>query len=292
MELLQLRYFQTIARYESVTQAASFHHIPQSAMSQTLSRLEKELGYKLFERKNNRIHLNDQGRVFLEAVNTALAAIETGKNALKEISTEVSGSINLMVLENHRFLVYCVHAFLSQYPNVRFNITHEYNPEQSYDLCVSSETRFKSLQDAIPLISERIILATHESHPLAERSQVKLSELKHEKFITTGMHSALYNITIEKCRDAGFVPNITIICDDPYFARKYISLNMGISLAPSVSWAGRFRANTKLIEVVEPEIITTSYLLYDSHIQARPSIVAFRDFVAAESKKIEGNLLA
>ena len=292
MELLQLKYFQTIAQFESVTRAASYYNIPQSAMSQTLSRLEKELGYKLFERKNNRIYLNDQGKVFLEAVNTSLSALEAGKNALKEMNSEISGSINLLVLENHRFLVYCVHAFLTQHPGVRFSITHEYNPEQAYDLCISSEMRYKRMQDAIPLIAERIILAVHEEHPLAGREKVTLPELKNEKFITTGMHSALYNITIQKCHEAGFEPDIAIICDDPYFARKYISLNMGISLAPSVSWAGRFRANTKLIEVVDPQIITTSYLLSDPHSHSRPAVTAFLEFVVNESKKIEGNLLS
>ena len=292
MELLQLRYFQSIAQFESVTRAAAYHHIPQSAMSQTLSRLEKELGYKLFDRKNNRIYLNEKGRVFLSAVSASLAALESGKAALQEMSGEISGPINLLVLENHRFLVYCVHAFLTQNPGVRFCITHEYNPEQTYDLCVSSEMRYKHMQDAVPLISERIVLALHESHPLAALDKVSLIRLKHEKFITTGMHSALYNITVQKCLEAGFEPDIAIICDDPYFARKYISLNMGISLAPSVSWAGRFRSNTKLIEVVEPEIITTSYLLFDSHAYLRPAVNAFREFVAGEAKKIDGNLLS
>ena len=88
--------------------------------------------------------------------------------------------------------------------------------------------RYKHMQDAVPLISERIVLALHESHPLAALDKVSLIRLKHEKFITTGMHSALYNITVQKCLEAGFEPDIAIICDDPYFARKYISLNMGI----------------------------------------------------------------
>ena len=66
MELLWLRYFETVARHESITQAAKEHFIPQPAMSQTISRLERELNVTLFDRKNRRIHLNDNGRRFLE----------------------------------------------------------------------------------------------------------------------------------------------------------------------------------------------------------------------------------
>ena len=52
MELLQLRYFRTVAQYESITKAAEHYHIPQPAMSQTIARLEKELNNKVNRRCN------------------------------------------------------------------------------------------------------------------------------------------------------------------------------------------------------------------------------------------------
>ena len=65
MELLQLRYFQKVAEMESITKAAKYYLIPQPSMSQTISRLEKELNVKLFERKNGKLFLNEQGKTFL-----------------------------------------------------------------------------------------------------------------------------------------------------------------------------------------------------------------------------------
>ena len=57
MELLQLRYFQTVAKMESITRAAKHYMIPQSSMSQTIKRLETELGdIKLFDRRNGRLY--------------------------------------------------------------------------------------------------------------------------------------------------------------------------------------------------------------------------------------------
>ena len=44
MELLQLRYFVTVARCGSITKAATQHNIPQPSMSQTIARLEADLG--------------------------------------------------------------------------------------------------------------------------------------------------------------------------------------------------------------------------------------------------------
>ena len=292
MELLQLRYFQTIAQFESVTQAAELYRIPQSAMSQTLARLEKELGHKLFERKNNRIYLNDSGHVFLEAVNNALTSLDEGKDALGKVSSEIDGTINVLVLDNRRFLVYCVSEFMKLYPKVHFNIMHEYNAELPCDLAICSEKAFKWMHDGEPLISEKIILAVHENNPLSQRDGVSLRELENEKFITTGFHSALYQLTRNKCLDAGFEPNISIVCDDPYFVRKYISMNIGVSLAPSVSWAGRFRSNTRLIPIVDTEIVTTSYLLYDSRRFITPTVSTFHQYLLSEAKKIQDNLLS
>ena len=72
MELLQLRYFQKVAELESITKAANFYMIPQPSMSQTITRLEKELNVKLFDRRNGKLFLNDNGRLFYQHVEAAI----------------------------------------------------------------------------------------------------------------------------------------------------------------------------------------------------------------------------
>ena len=65
MELLQLRYFLTVAKMLNISRAAEYHMIPQPAMSQTISRLEKELGVALFDRYKNKLSLTRKGEEFL-----------------------------------------------------------------------------------------------------------------------------------------------------------------------------------------------------------------------------------
>ena len=62
MELLQLRYFVAAAREENVTRAAQKLHIAQPALSQSIARLEEEMGVRLFDRIGKRIRLNAAGR--------------------------------------------------------------------------------------------------------------------------------------------------------------------------------------------------------------------------------------
>jgi len=294
MELLQLKYFLTVARMESVTRAAAFHRIPQPAMSQTIARLEKELGdVRLFDRRNNRIYLNENGKMFLGYVEKALRELDNGVQAMRSKHENISGVIRLLSLEGRRFCFDCVSHFAEKYPNISFSISHDYSGDDGteYDLCISTMQSHGQMHGFSPLICEPIVLAVHESHALAQRKSVRLQDLREEKFITMSPRSTLYALTYEHCRSAGFEPHVPFICDDPYYVRKYVSENMGVSLAPSISWAGRFRDNTRLIPVSDPPILMTSYLVWDDRRYLSPAVRLFKDYLMSEAGKIEGNLL-
>lgn len=59
MELLQLKYFLTVARCEHVTEGAGKAHVTQSSLSKTIQRLEDDLGVPLFDRIGRKSRLND-----------------------------------------------------------------------------------------------------------------------------------------------------------------------------------------------------------------------------------------
>ena len=294
MELLQLRYFATVAKMQSITKAANFYGIPQPAMSQTIARLEADLGgVHLFDRKNGRIYLNETGKRFLSRVEYALHSLDDGVVELSAQSDDISGEIHILVLENRRFILSCVTQFSKKYPDVTFFSSHDFYSEQNtdYDLCVSCMQTHHHMKQSIPLVKESIVLAVHESNPLANRSWVSLPELKDEKFITMPSRSSLYDITYNNCRACGFEPRVQFICDDPYFVRKYVSENMGIALSPAVSWSERFRANTVIVPIDNPPIHTTTYLLWDENRYMSPAVRKFMQFVIEQAKSLEGNLL-
>lgn len=62
--LRRLRYFQSVVRLNSFSQAAEENYISQSAISQQIQALEKELGFPLLERKNRRFTLTAAGAYF------------------------------------------------------------------------------------------------------------------------------------------------------------------------------------------------------------------------------------
>lgn len=82
MDLLHLKYFQTVARMEHITKASHKLNIAQPALSKTISSLEKELGVQLFDRKGRYIVLNEYGRLFLKRVDSILDLVESSKKGV------------------------------------------------------------------------------------------------------------------------------------------------------------------------------------------------------------------
>ena len=73
MELRQLRYFVTLAEELHFGRAAEREHIVQSALSQQVQRLERELGVRLVERSTHHVALTAAGVVFLVEARQILA---------------------------------------------------------------------------------------------------------------------------------------------------------------------------------------------------------------------------
>ena len=76
MELRQLRYFVTLAGELHFGRAAEREHIVQSALSQQVQRLERELGVRLVERSTHHISLTAAGAVFLVEARQILAHVD------------------------------------------------------------------------------------------------------------------------------------------------------------------------------------------------------------------------
>jgi LysR family transcriptional regulator, benzoate and cis,cis-muconate-responsive activator of ben and cat genes len=87
VELRHLRYFVAVAEEQHVTRAAEQLHMAQQPLSAAIKNLESELGFDLFDRVANRIHLTAAGGAFLEEARNVLAAadraVERGRRAAR-----------------------------------------------------------------------------------------------------------------------------------------------------------------------------------------------------------------
>ena len=118
MELQQLKYFKTVAETEKISDAAKALFISAPALSTSISRLEKELGVQLFDRTNNRITLNEQGRIFLGHVEQVFKSLDAAKKDIKESMEDSRYSIRILVSASNLWL-----KMLSTYSATHSNVT-------------------------------------------------------------------------------------------------------------------------------------------------------------------------
>ena len=89
MELRQLEYFVASAKYLNITKAARECNIVQSAMSQQINALEKDLGVTLFERTNRGLLLTQEGEALLKEAGRLLDAAEMTREIVRQARNKI-----------------------------------------------------------------------------------------------------------------------------------------------------------------------------------------------------------
>jgi len=185
MDLLQLKYFQVVAQLEHMTRAAEKLYIAQPSLSQSIAKLEDELGVPLFDRQGRRIHLNQFGRVFLKRVEHIFLELEEGKREVADMAGLERGSIALAVASTQP-LPELLSGFLARYPRVRFRLFQQHSlttvvqqlERGEIDLCISSPPIEQPGITWVPLLTEEIFLLVPAEHRLAGRGSIRFgSEL-------------------------------------------------------------------------------------------------------------------
>ncbi len=274
MNLLQLKYFCHAAKTENFSKTAQHFLVPPSNISQTVKRLERELGVSLFDRENNKLTLNSSGREFYEKISTALNMIDDAVFELSEVTGEMKGKIRLLVSTNRRIVTAAIERFKIAYPRVSFLIDH-IGKEREYDVIISDDLSLCRGYTATPIITEQILLAISSENPLSRLEFVTAGELEKEKFVMMNEDSSLSHISLDICHRLGFEPNIAIRIDDPYYLRKYVELNLGVALVPSVSWKNQFDSSIIFKSLGDFTRTTYAFVKKDRYLSA--SVKAFLD---------------
>lgn len=138
--LKQLKYFQSVVRLKSFSQAAEENFISQSAISQQVQALERELGFKLLERKNRTFTMTPAGEYFYQKSLILTADYERMCAEAAKISKGDQASLKIGYLrcytgaEFHR----AVELFSEKYSDVEVSVVYG-NHEELYRLLCSGE---------------------------------------------------------------------------------------------------------------------------------------------------------
>lgn len=284
MELLQLKYFQKVARMEHLSKAAEELHIAQPALSKTIARLEKDLGVPLFDRKKRQIKLNSFGYTFLKQVDIALSALEEGKRQIED-QAGLESRRAVLSSTDHKCDAILVSSFLSIFPETNLHIKQSPSDEENLKLLQDGEIDFfitsgpikqKGIEK-IPFLTEEIFLAVPPNHQLAKRSGIHLSEVVDESFINLKATDHFRELTNQFCMDAGFEPNITCEVDELRAIDSFVQAGIGIAFMTKD--AMEKDSSTILLPIEQPICQRTFHLVWIENRHLSEAARSFRDFL-------------
>lgn len=268
MEILQLKYFEVVARHEHMTRAADELHISQPSLSKVISRLEEELGVMLFDRQGRNIRLNAFGKAFLKRVERIFLELEDGKRELADMSGLEQGKISL-AWTSVSLLPRILEGFLKQYPNVSIRQIMASTAEMRHqlengviDLCISSPPIEGAGIVCKPLYEDEFYLAVPKNHRLADRESIDLIEVAKEPFLSTKQGYGYRDVTDEFCHQAGFVPNIVFEGDLAISIIGLVNAGLGVAFLPSPIARDYPTELPKLLRINKPICHRTISLTY------------------------------
>ncbi|MDH2364173.1 MULTISPECIES: LysR family transcriptional regulator [Priestia] len=286
MELLQLKYFQTVAYTEHISKAAKQLNIAQPSLSLTIKRLEDELGTALFERKGRNIKLSSSGEILLKHVNRIFTEIENARMEIQSEEYQTSNTIRISI-SNSRFLSGLISEFICRFPEtkiqqgigVKSQIMTSLKKGE-IDLGIAGHPIQDEEIETCVLVNEDIVLVLPSNHKHVGKSELGLREVANEPFISLANNEEYSTFTKELCKNAGFIPK-NIFEVDSHLLVEIIKVNQGVALLP-ISICKQLKLNYTKIADFSP-----SYTVSLSWVRNKllpSSVKNFRDFIISYFK--------
>lgn len=280
MELLQLRYFLAVAESEHMTNTAKQLHIAQPALTQSIHRLEQELGVSLFERAGRGIRLSPAGAYVRDRVKPAMETLENVARDVQLFQQGEQGVVRVGVHAASGVAIDGIAAYSELNPHVSFEITQD-ERERHRDVIVTTITPRGSstVENAVEKtpFSERIGIAVPASSALGNTAS--LADFANERFIALAGSRRFREVCDTFCARRAFTPHIAFESDNPLVVKKMIGLGLGVGFWPDHSWGDLDPKSCRLVHLQEPEFTRDVIVAKTSRCTPDSEAQRFYDFL-------------
>ena len=199
MTLHQLKIFWAVAQAKSYTKASKILGLAQPSLSQQISKLEEELGSKLFNRGFSKINLTDAGDYLYTKAEQIIANIEEVEEGLKEFSANTRGILKIGMLSSvaRNILPLTMQLFSDILPNIEINVL-EVTPAEAIDLLYARQLNVAVVaEDSLAasnlsfakkeLFKDPYVLAVPKSLNLEDISSYNSLSQKHQNLLNSSI---------------------------------------------------------------------------------------------------------
>ncbi|MGW0966088.1 LysR family transcriptional regulator [Streptomyces sp. NPDC002516] len=299
LNLERLRTLDALARHGSVSGAAEGLHVTTSAVSQQMSKLEREVGQQLLAKNGRGVRLTDAGRLLAEHAARILSQVELAQSDLEARRGQVAGELRLSAFPTAaRGLFPAALAELrAEHPALRVR-SSELEPEAGVagvvrgdlDLAVVLDWYNKPMPLPDGLVKASILddpadVALPAGHRLAGRSEVDLGDFADDEWITWGEGEFCHEWLMFTLRSQGVEPRVGHRAGETHTQLGLVAAGLGVCVAPLL---GRHPMPEGVVTVpVRQRVRRHVYVVWRADADRRPSIRAAVDALRRAGAAVE-----
>ena len=271
MDIQSANTFISIARLGSFTATAEELHYAQSTVTMQMQRLEKELGFPLFERIGRKTQLTEEGKEFLSYAERILELSEGAKRIGCDPKS-MRGTLRIGILESLLFakMLPILSEIRKEFPNLEINLK----------IGQASELRSLLKQNQLDLLyvsgaantdpalcsqyrhKEELVFAVDPAHPLASKSGVEICDVLSYPFIVTEPTGYCYGRLCEIAAEQKQSLHHSVVLDSIIAICTLLCDRQSIAFLPSYALTERLAAGElTVLDVKYPKQIYYSQLL-------------------------------
>ncbi|RYB92546.1 LysR family transcriptional regulator [Nocardioides glacieisoli] len=247
MRIEQLEYLAAVTEHGSLRRASEAMHISQPALSEAVTKLEKELGATLLDRRRTGSRISRQGLDLLQNMTEVLEAVDrlrqaAGQQSVRRRDLRI-GTVNAA---SSTLLAPALRDLHAQHGsggvevvNARQADIQQGLAEGSLDLGLVNVLPGDEIPTSIvadKLIEGTPVACMRADHPLAAQARVSVEDLRAEPHVLMRpgfvMHRFAHRLF------AGSLPETTYATDGAEMGKAMVAAGLGISILPDFSITG------------------------------------------------------
>lgn len=297
MDLAQLEVFLAVAREGRFSRAAEKLYRTQSAVSQSIRKLEGELGEPLFDRTSREGVLTDAGRVLREYAEKLLNLRSDAEEALVELRELQTGKLVIAANElTALYLLPILAEFRRLHPMIKVTVQRALGSrvpddvlQHSVEFGLLTYDPDESLLHSVVIYIDELAFVVPPSHPLASAKQVSISQLGAESFVAHIVPSPYREKVIQTFRRHKTPLHMDVELPTLQAIKSYIVMGNGVALVPEIAVEGELaRGELVRIPVLELRLHRKLRLIYRKEASLSHAARAFLTIAEATATERKG----
>lgn len=244
MNLRDLKYLISVAKYKHFGKAADACCISQPTLSAQLKKLETELNVQLFERNNKQVLITPIGQAVIDCAKNIITEVEKMKHLAEVEADPYSGLLRVGVIPTlgPYLLPHVIPAIKTALPNLKLylreDLTHRILRdlyEGELDIIILATAVDNDALDKIDLFEEQFFIALPVDHKLANNDFISLNDIHNEQILLLEDGHCLREQALQVCHLSGAREKTELRATSLETLRQMVGGGSGITFLPHLA---------------------------------------------------------